>query len=153
MGWLALGVVYSAVYAVSGALLSNHTSLVWFRSMALLAPPLFGAYAIVRRRRHWSGCQWLFWATLALGLVMSSLGLVGWMVDDLLLDRQTSWLGWHGVFALFGAAAPLFALLTQPHRGSREAVTATTAVDLAGIAVLTGFLYSHFVIGVLESPD
>jgi PAS domain S-box-containing protein len=153
MGWLALGVLYSAAYGVSGALLSNHTSLVWFRSVALLAPPLFAAYAIVRRRRHWSGCQWLFWATLALGLVMSSLGLVGWMVDDLLLDRQTSWLEWHGVFALFGAAAPLFALLTQPHRGSREGVAATTAVDLAGIAVLTGFLYSHFVIAPDVGPE
>jgi PAS domain S-box-containing protein len=153
MGWLALGVLYSAAYAVSGALLSNHASLVWFRSMALLAPPLFAAYAIVRRRHQWTGCQWLFWATLALGLVMSSLGLIGWTVDDLLLNRQTSWLGWHGVFALFGAAAPLFALLAQPHRGSREAVAATTAIDLAGIAVLTGFLYSHFVVAPEVGPE
>ncbi|HWW85453.1 MAG TPA: ATP-binding protein, partial [Vicinamibacterales bacterium] len=57
--------------------------------------------------------------------------------------------GWHTVFALFGAVAPLFALLAQPHRGSRDGATSTTAVDIAGIAVMTGFLYSHFVV----SPD
>ncbi|MSO55961.1 MAG: PAS domain S-box protein [Acidobacteria bacterium] len=50
------------------------------------------------------------------------------------------------MFALFGGVAPLLALLAQPHRGVREKVTATTAVDIAGIAVLTGFLYSHFVV-------
>jgi PAS domain S-box-containing protein len=149
MGWLAFGVLYSAAYAASGALLSTHPLLVWFRSLALLAPPLLGVVAIVRRRHLWTGCQWLFWATIALGLGMSALGVLGWMTNDLLFDRQTSWLGWHGVFALFGAAAPLFALLAQPHRGSREAVAATTAVDIAGIALLTGFLYSHFVI----APD
>src|SRR5262249_17474665 len=49
----------------------------------------------------------------------------------------------------FGGIAPLFALLAQPHRGRREELTATTAVDIAGIAVMTGFLYSHFVV----SPD
>ena len=115
-------------------------------------PPALGVYAIVRRRHLWTACHWLFWATIALGLVMSALGLLGWMTHDLLLDRQTSWLGWHGVFALFGAGAPLFALLAQPHRGSRESVAATIAVDIAGIAVLTGFLYSHFVMGPDLAP-
>ena len=153
MGWLAFGVLYSAAYAASGALLSNHPMLIWFRSVALLIPPLLGVHAIVRRRNLWTGCHWLFWATITLGLTMSVLGLLGWMIDDLLLDRQTSWLGWHGVFALFGAAAPLFALLAQPHRGSRESAAATTAVDIAGIAVLIGFLYSHFVIGPDFGPS
>ncbi len=56
------------------------------------------------------------------------------------------------MFALFGAVAPLLALLAQPHRGPRDRSAATTAVDIAGIAVLTGFLYSHFVIGPDLSP-
>src|SRR4029077_20666882 len=76
-------------------------------------------------------------------------GVVGWSVDELLLGTSTSWLGWHAVFALFGGVAPLLALLAQPHRGVREKAAATTAVDIAGIAVLTGFLYSHFVV----APD
>ena len=147
MGWLAFGVAYSIAYAVTGAYLQPYQSVVpWFRIVALLIPPLLGVSVIIRRRHAWLGCQWLFWASIALGLVMSSIGVVGWSVDELLLGTTTSWVGWHAVFALFGGVAPLLALLAQPHRGVREKVTATTAVDIAGIAVLTGFLYSHFVI-------
>ena len=63
------------------------------------------------------------------------------------MAHETSWLGWHAVFALFGASAPLFALLAQPHRGAREPIAPTTAVDIAGIAVLAGYLYSYVVMG------
>ncbi len=148
MAWLACGVIYSIAYLAIGWLLRGQgQALIWFRVFALLIPPLTGVVVIVRRRHVWTGCHWLFWATIALGLTMSAIGLVGWTVDELLLGRESSWLGWYTVFALFGAAAPLFGLLAQPHRGSREAVTATTAVDIAGIAAVTGFLYSRFVIG------
>ena len=126
--------------------------LLWFKIIALLIPPLTGVVVIARRRHVWTGCHWLFWATIALGLTMSAIGLVGWTVDEFMLGRETSWLGWYTVFALFGAVAPLLGLLAQPHRGSREAVTATTAVDIAGIAVMAGFLYSRFVIGPDLTP-
>jgi PAS domain S-box-containing protein len=149
MGWLGLGVAYSIIYAIIGAYLRPYPQfLPWFRIVSLLLPPLIGVLIIARRRHAWSGCQWLFWATLALGLVMSGISVVSWSVDELLLGVGTSWLGWHAVFALFGGVAPLLALLAQPHRGAREKVTATIAVDIAGIAVLTGFLYSHFAVAV-----
>ena len=159
MGWLAFGAAYSIAYAIIGAYLRPYQSLLpWFRIVALLVPPLVGVAVILRRRQAWLGCQWLFWASIALGLVMSAIGVVGWSVDELMLGTTTSWVGWHAVFALFGGVAPLLALLAQPHRGVREKVTATTAVDIAGIAVLTGFLYSHFVItadpvGVAQSAS
>jgi PAS domain S-box-containing protein len=147
MGWLGLGVAYSILYAVIGAYLRPYPHVLpWFRIVALLLPPLVGVTIIARRRHAWAGCQWLFWATFALGLVMSGISVVSWSVDEMLLGVGTSWLGWHAVFALFGGVAPLLALLAQPHRGPREKVTATIAVDIAGIAVLTGFLYSHFAV-------
>src|SRR5688572_12529548 len=147
MGWLGLGVAYSIIYAVIGGYLRPYPDVLpWFRIVSLLLPPLVGVTIIARRRHVWAGCQWLFWATLALGLVMSGISVVGWSVDEMLLGIGTSWLGWHAVFALFGGVAPLLALLAQPHRGAREKVTATIAVDIAGIAVLTGFLYSHFAV-------
>ena len=153
MAWLAFGVVYAVIYWALGALLQgSHLAVQWVRLPALLVPPLLGIWIIVRRRQAWTGCQWLFWATVALGLMMSATGLVGWTIDDLLLDRQTSWLGWHTVFGLFGAAAPLLALLAQPHRGSREDAAASTAVDIAGVAVVIGFLYSLFVTAEAASP-
>ncbi len=147
MGWLGLGVAYSILYAVIGAYLRPFPDVLpWFRVVALLLPPLAGVVVIARRRHAWAGCQWLFWATLAVGLLMSGISVIGWSVDEMILGVGTSWLGWHAVFALFGGVAPLLALLAQPHRGAREKVTATIAVDIAGIAVLTGFLYSHFAV-------
>src|SRR4051812_8914491 len=145
MGWLFLGVVYSSAYAVVGWLLRDQPAVLgWFRAAALLLPPLVGAGVIVRRRQTWRGCQWLFWSTIALGLAMSALGLTGWAAEEVQIGHGT-WLAWPAVFALFGSVAPLFALLAQPHRGAREPLAATTAVDIAGLAVVTGFLYSFFI--------
>jgi PAS domain S-box-containing protein len=145
MSWLFLGILYSTAYAIVGWMLRDQPAfLSWFRAVALLIPPLVGATVIVRRRQTWRGCQWLFWATIALGLTMSAIGLTGWAAEELMLGRGT-WLAWPAVFALFGSVAPLFALLAQPHRGPREPLAATTAIDLAGLAVVTGFLYSFFI--------
>jgi PAS domain S-box-containing protein len=145
MGWLFLGVLYSSAYGVVGWILRDQPeALGWFRATALLIPPLLGAGVIVARRQTWRGCQWLFWSTIALGLAMSALGLTGWAAEELMLGHGT-WLAWPAVFALFGSVAPLFALLAQPHRGAREPLAATTAVDIAGLAVVTGFLYSFFI--------
>jgi len=149
MSWLAAGALYSVGYATAGWLLRDNPFLLSsFRAVALSVPPLAGALVIFRRRRTWTGCQWLFWSTIALGLVMSAVGLTGWAVDEFMFSRET-WLAWPAVFALFGSVAPLFALLAQPHRGPRETLAATTAVDIAGLAVVTGFLYSFFV----TAPD
>ena len=146
MGWLAFGVVYSIGYAIVGWLMRSEPSAwSWFRAVALLIPPMTGAVAVFTRRHTWRGCQWLFWATIALGLTMSAIGLTGWAADELMFKRQ-AWLAWPAVFALFGAMAPLFALMAQPHHGPREPLAVTTAVDIAGLAVVTGFLYSFFVI-------
>jgi PAS domain S-box-containing protein len=145
MGWLLGGILYSGTYALAGWLLRGHPALLsWFRAVALLIPPAAGTAVIVRRRQTWRGCQWLFWATIAVGLAMSAAGLTGWAADELMFQRDT-WLAWPAVFALFGGIAPLFALLAQPHRGAREPLAATTAVDVAGLTVVTGFLYSFFV--------
>src|SRR5262245_14514731 len=153
MGWLLGGILYSGTYALIGWLLRDHPTLLsWFRAAALLVPPMAGAIVIVRRRQTWRGCQWLFWATIAVGLTMSALGLTGWAANELMFQRDT-WLAWPAVFALFGGIAPLFALLAQPHRGSREPLAATTAVDVAGLTVVTGFLYSFFVTAPNNSSD
>jgi PAS domain S-box-containing protein len=149
MLWMVLGILYSCAYGVTGWLLRDQPAVLgWFRAIALFVPPMTGTIVIVRRRQSWTGCQWLFWATIALGLAMSAIGLMGWAADELLSGHDT-WLAWPAVFALFGGVAPLFGLLAQPHRGAREPLAATTAIDIAGLAVVTGFLYSFFV----TTPD
>ena len=148
MGWLTAGVVYSLAYAAGATLLPQTPALLsWYRAGTLCVPPLTAAVVIFRSRERWQGCQWLYWATIALGLVMSAIGLTGWAVDELVMRRE-AWLAWPAVFTLFGGIAPLFALLAQPHKGVREPLAATTAVDIAGLAVVTGFLYSYFVTNI-----
>lgn len=145
MRWLAFGILYSVAYGAAGRLIGDKLPILsWFRAVALFVPPLTGVVVIAMRRRRWSGCHWLFWSTIGLGLTMSAIGLTGWATDEL-VSRQEKWLAWPAVFALFGGIAPLFALLAQPHRGVREPLAATTAVDIAGLTVVTGFLYSFFV--------
>ncbi len=153
MSWLVAGVVYSLAYAAAGLLLRDSpTTLSWFRAAALLVLPMTAALVIVRRRQIWTGCHWLFWSTIALGLTMSAIGLTGWATDEVLSGRQ-SWLAWPAVFALFGNLAPLYALMAQPHRGTRERLAASTSVDIASLAVVTGFLYSFFVTDPGASPS
>ena len=89
MAWLAGGVLYSIAYLVAGSLLRGSAqALVWLRISALLIPPLTGILVIARRRRDWTGCQWLFWATVALGLSMTTIGIVGWTIDEVLLSAR-----------------------------------------------------------------
>jgi PAS domain S-box-containing protein len=153
MIWLTLGIVYSLGYVLVGLVVQGHPDVVpWFRLVALLVPPLAGVWVIASRRGEWIGCQWLFWATIALGLAMAAVGVVGWTADELLLGSSSPWTAWHSIFSLFGGVAPLFALLAQPHRGTRDGMAPTTAVDIAGVAVLTGFLYTHFVVGPAYNP-
>src|SRR6185295_14793049 len=74
MGWLALGILYSVAYVIGAKLLVDEPSVLsWFRACALFIPPLCGVVVIVRRRRRWRGCEWLFWATIGLGLMMSAI--------------------------------------------------------------------------------
>src|SRR2546430_6357650 len=94
MGWLLSGILYSTAYVFVGWQLRGHAALLsWFRAGALLIPPMVGTWVIVRRRQTWRGCQWLFWATIAVGLSMSAGG--------------PPWLGARGVVFPRGTLLPL----------------------------------------------
>ena len=149
MSWLMLGFGYVVASIVAERWLLDVAPVgIWFRAMAFVAPPVLAVSAIVSRRNDWRGCQGVFWVTLGVGLTVSTIAFLGWTLDGYLLQRDPSPLEWHAVLALFGTAAPLLALLAQPHLGSREHAAATTAVDIAGIAVFTGFLFSYVIMGM-----
>ena len=70
------------------------------------------------------------------------------------VSARETWLAWPAVFALFGAIAPLFALLAQPHRGSHASHSPRRRqIDIAGLTVVTGFLYSFFVTAPTTGVD
>ena len=148
MFWLVLGLGYVVVYVVAEQWLDVTVIGIWFRAVAFITPPVVAVSAIVARRNDWRGCQGVFWGTIGIGLTVTTIGFLGWTFDGFLLQSDPSPLEWHAVLALFGTVAPLLALLAQPHLGSRERAAATTAVDIAGIAVFAGFLFSYVIMGM-----
>jgi len=142
-----VGLVCCAAYAATAWLLSGHpVAGRYFGDTAVYFAPGLFVWTVVRRRSDWAGRQWLFWATLLLGVVLWSLGEIGWTLDEIVFGRDLPWLQWHSVLQLFGSMAPLLALMARPQRGTREADVPVLALDIVGIAVVAGFLYSFFVV-------
>ncbi len=142
---LTLGLGYLVVYmAIGQALASYPVARSIYGAVGLLLPAGAVVVAIVRRRREWAGCQRLFWDTIAIGMILWSIGHVGWAFGEIVLRRPT-WLQWHTLFSLCGGAAPLIALVARPHRGVRLHLAARTALDIAGCGLLAAFFYTYFV--------
>ncbi len=146
MVYLSIGVGYVLGYAAIGWLLRDHAlALSIFGDVGLLLPPVGVCAVILQRRRSWSGCQRLFWDTVAIGIGLWIIGHLGWAFEDLVLKRQ-SWIRWHTVFSLCGGIGPLIALFARPHRGVRAEAVSSVGVALAGYGLLAVFIYSYFVL-------
>ena len=145
MSNLTVGLGYLIVYlAVGQALAGYPVARSVFGAFGLLLPATAVVVVIVRRRREWAGCQRLFWDTIAIGMILWSIGHVGWAFGEIVLKRP-AWLQWHTLFSLCGGAAPLIALVARPHRGVRTHVVSRTALDIAGCGLLAAFFYTYFV--------
>jgi PAS domain S-box-containing protein len=143
--YLAIGFAYLIVYvAVGKALEGFPTALSIYGAVGLLLPAASLPVVVLRRRREWRGCQRLFWDTMAIGLVLWSIGHLGWAYAEIVL-RRPSWLQWHTLFSLCGGAAPLIALLARPHLGVRAHVASRTALDIASCGLFAAFVYSYFI--------
>jgi two-component system NtrC family sensor kinase len=143
--WLSIGLGYAVVYAIAGLLLSGTPAAIWLYGIGVLIPAVLAIVSIVRRSRDWAGCQWLFWATIAAGFSLWVIGHVGWALERVTEGPPLEWLSWHTAFSLSGGVAPLLALLARPQRGPRHGALATTAVDIAGFAIITAFAYAYFI--------
>ena len=137
--------VYLLVYLAGGyALAGFPTALSIYGTVGLLLPAASFVVVILVRRRHWHGCQRLFWDTMAIGMVLWCIGHAGWAYGEIVL-RRPSWLQWHTLFSLCGGAAPLVALVARPHRGARADVATRIALDIAGWGLLAAFVFTYFV--------
>jgi PAS domain S-box-containing protein len=142
---LTIGFGYLIVYLAIGQVLAAHpVARSIYGAVGLLLPATAIAVIIVRRRREWAGCQRLFWDTIAIGMILWSIGHAGWAFGEIVLRRPT-WLQWHTLFSLCGGAAPLIALVARPHRGVRMHLVSRTALDIAGCGLLAAFFYTYFV--------
>ena len=145
MHYLILGLGYILLHLGVGWLLRDYPVARAVAGNAGLVLSSLLVTAVVAKRRHeWHGCQQLFWSIIGIGMVLWTVGHLGW-VYDAFIRHQTSWLDWHTVFSLCGGIAPLVGLLAFPHRGSRSNAAAATAVDLGGYGLLVIFIYAYFV--------
>jgi PAS domain S-box-containing protein len=142
--YVAIGLGYLCLYATGAWLLGpQHPLRPIFGNLGLLIPPFLVCAVIARRRRHWFGCQRLFWDTIAVGAALWMIGHVGWAIEEIVFGRQ-SWLQWHTVFSLCGGICPLIALFALPQRGVRAHAVPTVSLVLASYGLLSFFFYSYF---------
>jgi PAS domain S-box-containing protein len=133
-----------AYLAIGPALAGYPVARSIYGAVGLLLPAMAVAVIILKRRREWTGCQRLFWDTIGIGMVLWSIGHIGWAFGEIVLRRPT-WLQWHTLFSLCGGAAPLIALVARPHRGVRSHLVPRVALDIAGCGLLAAFFYTYFV--------
>jgi two-component system NtrC family sensor kinase len=144
--YLLRGILYVGVYVVLAAVFRGHSlAQSIFGNVGLLIPAITFCFIIVRRRSEWRGVQRLYWDTCLLGMILWSIGHLGWAFSDLVL-HQVSWVQWHALFSLCGGLGLLVALLARPHLGPRENATGAIAVTLVSYGVLGGFVYAYFVL-------
>jgi PAS domain S-box-containing protein len=144
--YLLRGILYVGVYVLLAAVFRGHRlAQSIFGNVGLLIPALTVCFIIMRRRSEWRGVERLFWDTCLLGMILWSVGHVGWAFSDLVL-QQVSWVQWHALFSLCGGLGLLVALLARPHLGPRENATGAIAVKLVSYGVLGGFVYAYFVL-------
>jgi PAS domain S-box-containing protein len=146
VSYLSIGIGYVIAYACLGwALRDSPLLLSLFGNAGLLAPPVAVCAIVVRRRRHWAGCQRLFWDTFAIGIGLWVIGHLGWAFEEIVLGRH-SWLQWHTLFSLCGGIGPLIALLARPHAGVRRDAVGSVGMVIGSYGLLVVFIYTYFVL-------
>ncbi|HUF22919.1 MAG TPA: ATP-binding protein [Vicinamibacterales bacterium] len=138
---------YIAVYLLAAWLGDGTRAAIWIDALGPLLPALAAMGIIVARRHDWDGAHAVFWGVIAAGLVIWSIGQVGFVRANLLTGTRPSWLDWHTTFSLVGGgAAPLLAFLARPHRGARPFAVPAITLDVASLSVLLLFVYAFFIL-------
>src|SRR5262245_4067542 len=153
MNWAPVGLVYAGVYAALVVALGEreHARLI-VGNIGLLIPPIVPLAVMLGRRGHWHGRQAVFWAAIAVWPALWLLGQIGWFVDEVMRATPLPWFKWHIVLQLCGSALPLIALVSWPHRGARGESAVTSALDIAVLVFLAGFLYWSLIIAPGTDP-
>jgi PAS domain S-box-containing protein len=140
--WTIAATAYTAAYVAAILLLAgNETERLWVGNIGLLIPPLFPIAMVLRRRRDWSGRALVFWGAVAAGSGLWFVGHLAWMDAELLRAHLLPWVEWPVAAKLCGGILPMVALLAWPHAAIRGASPISIAIDIAGIALVSLFLF------------
>jgi PAS domain S-box-containing protein len=153
MTWAVAGLAYAAAYvAVVVALGEREQARLIVGTIGLFIPPFAPIIVMLWRRGDWQGRQMVFWAAIVAWPVLWLVGQIGWSYDELARAVPLPWFKWHIILQLCGSALPLIALVAWPHRGGQGETAVTTAVDMAVLVFLTGFVYWCLIIAPGMDP-
>jgi two-component system NtrC family sensor kinase len=134
------------VYALLGVIFRGHPrAQSIYGNIGLLLPAIVFCVVVLRRRPQCAGAHRLFWDAFLVGMILWSLGHIGWAFSDVVWNRP-AWVQWHTMFSLCGGIGPLVALIARPHLGVRRDAVGATAIDLISYGMLIAFVYAYFVL-------
>src|SRR5262245_21526190 len=142
MIWISAAVGYCAAYAAAVLVFaSDPQARLWMANIGLLLSPLLPVAVVLSRRRDWNGRALIYWAAMALGCALWAVGHIGWSSFEVMRGQPLPWLEWPVVLKLTGGVMPMLALIAWPHAQIRGWSLATVLLDLAGLTLVSAFLF------------
>ena len=153
MMWLLAALGYCAAYVAAVSLSGDRDATrLWMGDIGLLLSPLVPLAIVVWRRRSWNGRALIYWSTLAIGCGVWTLGHLGWSAFEVLNNHPLPWLEWPVAAKLTGAVMPLIALIAWPHTQIRGGSLAIVVLDIAGVTLVSAFLFWSLIVAPGLAP-
>jgi len=153
MMWLAAAAGYCIAYLGAVTLAGGDPHLrLWIADAGLLLSPFVPLVIVCARWRDWNGRARIYWSVLAAGCALWVAGHVGWSVSELLEDQPLPWLEWPVALKLTGAVMPIIGLIAWPHAQIRGGSLATIVLDIAGVTLVSAFLFWSLIVAPGLAP-
>ena len=152
MIWILAGLGYCAIYIAAVTLVGGDVAKRWIGDLGLLLSPLVPIAIVAGRWRAWNGRALIYWASVAVGCGLWVAGHIGWSAFELIRDQPLPWLEWPVALKLTGAVMPMLGLICWPHAQIRGGSLATAVLDIAGVTLLSAFLFWSMIVAPGLSP-
>jgi hypothetical protein len=153
MFWIAAALAYSIVYLAAVSLFGAAPAVRrWIGDGGLLVSPLLPVAIVIARRRVWNGRALIYWATVAIGCGLWLAGHLGWSAYELMWNQPLPWLEWPVAMKLTGGVMPMLGLISWPHAQIRGGSLASVVLDIAGLTLVSGFLFWSLIVAPGFAP-
>src|ERR1044071_1378123 len=153
MIWIAAAAVYCVLYAGAVSLAGvDSVARPWIGDLGLLLSPLVPIAVVIKRRGIWNGRALVYWSALAIGCGLWVVGHLGWSAYELERHQPLPWVEWPVVLKLTGAVIPMLGLVAWPHAQIRGGSLAAAVLDIAGLTLVSAFLFWSFIVAPGLAP-
>jgi PAS domain S-box-containing protein len=154
MTWLAAALAYCVAYLAAVSLVGDDPmARRWAGNLGLLLSPILPVAIVVARHRAWNGRALIYWSTVAIGCGLWVAGHLGWSAYELQWNRPLPWLEWPVALKLTGGVMPMLGLICWPHARIRGGSLATAVLDIAGLTLVSGFLFWSLIVAPGFAPN